>query len=199
MIYSRNILSSLVTKGSKFSKLHKLRPSIFRNIVLCATPILVYVATFDNLKAMCMGTEEDDNNNSDKPPKKDSNGRDSGKSDLVEELIKRVLPIMSPLGFGGCMGFCTGVVFRELGHKMAYVIGVSFVFLQSLSYMGYISVDYYKISKDAQNVLDADKDGKLTANDAVVMWRELKKVLVMNVPSAAAFSAGLVLGLRVHL
>jgi hypothetical protein len=43
-------------------------------------------------------------------------------------------------------------------------------------------------------VLDADNDGKLTANDFVYMGRKFVKTLAYRIPSAAGFSAAFYAG-----
>lgn len=93
------------------------------------------------------------------------------------------------------MGICTGVAMKRIGNGAAAAIGMSFVGLQILSYLGYITIDYKKVTQDASTLLDADGDGQLTHNDAVVLWNKVKDVLSYNLPSASGFSAGLALGL----
>lgn len=75
-------------------------------------------------------------------------------------------------------------------------IGVSFIGLQCLSYLGYIQIDYLKLSKDAQAVLDADRDGELTEKDLMLVWRKFVDVMVFNVPGAGGFVAGFLIGIR---
>lgn len=96
------------------------------------------------------------------------------------------------------MGICTGVAFKRLGNQVAYVVGLSFVGIQALAYMGYIKVDYKKLNENVEQikkVADLDGDGKLTSKDFAYAYRELKKILTYNMPSAGGFSAGLFLGL----
>jgi len=77
------------------------------------------------------------------------------------------------------------------------VEGVSFMGLQYLSYLGYIQIDYLKLSKDAQTVLDADKDGELTEKDFMLLWRRFLDIMSYNVPGGGGFIAGLLVGIRV--
>ena len=65
-----------------------------------------------------------------------------------------------------------------------------------MSYLGYIQIDYLKLSKDAQTVLDADKDGDLTEKDLVLLWRRFLGVITYNVPGAGGFVSGLLVGIR---
>lgn len=75
-------------------------------------------------------------------------------------------------------------------------IGVSFIGLQCLSYLGYIQIDYLKLSKDAQAVLDTDRDGELTEKDFVLVWKKFLDVMAFNVPGAGGFVVGLLIGIR---
>lgn len=74
--------------------------------------------------------------------------------------------------------------------------GVSFIGLQCLSYLGYIQIDYLKVSKDAQAVLDADRDGKLSEKDFVLVWKKFVDIMSFNVPGAGGFVVGLLIGIR---
>jgi uncharacterized membrane protein (Fun14 family) len=67
--------------------------------------------------------------------------------------------------------------------------------MPGLAYAGYITIDYKKVQKSAETLIDADKDGKITAHDFVVMWRSLKSVLVSQLPQASGFSAGFAMGI----
>lgn len=93
------------------------------------------------------------------------------------------------------MGICTGVAMKRIGNGAAAAIGGAFICLQGLSYMGFIKIDYGKVSEHASKLLDADGDGKLTTNDAVVLWNKVKEVFSYNLPGASGFSAGVALGL----
>ncbi len=93
------------------------------------------------------------------------------------------------------MGYFAGAAVKRFGEEVAVVIGVAFVGLQTLQYLGYINIDYGKLSKDLEKKLDVTGDGKLDANDALAVWREIKKILTYNLPSAGGFCSGLFLGL----
>ena len=93
------------------------------------------------------------------------------------------------------MGFFCGMAVKRVGQEVGYVIGLAFIGLQSLNYLGYINIDYKKVTKDAEKIMDADGDGKLSVNDALVIWKEARKMLEFHLPSAGGFSAGLALGL----
>ena len=106
-----------------------------------------------------------------------------------------VYPVVAPLGVGGIFGFTTGVVFRKLGEKAAYVVGLAFLGLTGLQHLGYVKVDYIKIVDDAQKVVDANNDGKITVDDFIIIWRNIRQILTVHLPGAGGFSAGFALGL----
>lgn len=93
------------------------------------------------------------------------------------------------------MGICTGVAMKRIGNGAAALIGVGFVCLQGLSYMGYIKIDYGKVQKDVTNLVDADGNGKIDSNDLKLYWQKIQDVMTYNLPGAGGFSAGVLLGL----
>lgn len=126
----------------------------------------------------------------------DSGNTPNGWSDAVQTWILTYSPQLQKLGFGGVMGICTGVALKRIGNGIAALVGVSFIGLQCLSYLGYIQIDYLKVSKDAQAVLDADRDGKLTEKDFVLVWKKFVDIMSFNVPGAGGFVVGLLIGIR---
>jgi len=116
-------------------------------------------------------------------------------NDAVSALIQRVVPIAAHLGFGGCIGFVTGYAVKRATEEAMYTVGMCFVGLQVLQHYGWIEIKYGAILVSIKKAMDADGDGKLTAKDFLIMWREIYKVLTDKMPDAAGFSSGLVLGL----
>lgn len=123
-----------------------------------------------------------------------SGGGDGG--DPTEEMIKHAFALLSPLGFGGICGICTAVYVKKVGSQAMYIGGMAFIFLQGLAYMGYIDIDYKKVVDDTSKVIDADGDGKITSNDFIAIWKEVKKILMFNLPGGSGFAAGFALGLK---
>jgi uncharacterized membrane protein (Fun14 family) len=93
------------------------------------------------------------------------------------------------------MGFVSGVAARKIGDVSAVLIGLSFITLQSLQYLGYISINYKKVSDEIKNTMDVDGDGKVTAEDFKIVWNGVKRVLKFNLPGTGGFSAGFTIGL----
>ena len=70
----------------------------------------------------------------------------SGKPDEMERFLNlTVLPMCNKLGFGGVMGFCSGVAARSIGEHVVYWAGIAFTAVQIAQYNGYIDVDWYKV------------------------------------------------------
>ena len=115
--------------------------------------------------------------------------------DAVEKIILNTVgPLMTKLGYGGLLGFCSGMALKKIGNLAAFVIGVGFVGLQVAQYQGMIQIDFLEVKEKAIEVLDANGDGKFDANDLVIYWRKLKDILTHSIPSAGGFSSGFAMG-----
>jgi FUN14 domain-containing protein 1 len=110
-------------------------------------------------------------------------------------LIERFAPLAQKLGFGGIMGYISGLTLKRLGQEAAFLVGVAFLGLQGLQYGGYIKIDYSKVQAEVTKKLDVDGDGKLTSKDALAIWGKVKNVLSDQLPGAGGFSAGFALGI----
>lgn len=61
---------------------------------------------------------------------------------------------------------------------------------------GYITVDWKKIEKSVADVVDTDKDGKITERDVQRYFEKVKAFLMENIPDASGFGLGFMLGLK---
>ena len=77
-----------------------------------------------------------------------------GLPDPVKEFIEKSSPAMGEIGFGGVMGYCSGVAFRRVGRAMGVVVGLGFIGVQAAASSGYLNVDWNKIRDDAIKPLD---------------------------------------------
>lgn len=118
------------------------------------------------------------------------------KTDIVETALDKVKPVLGNLGFGGVMGYCSGIATHKAGKALAVVVGMGFIALQSAAHFGFIQVDWEKIRISVVNSLDRNQDGKIDTEDAKIYWKEFKKVMVHRVPSAGGFSVGFLYGVR---
>eukprot|EP00924_Labyrinthula_sp_SR-Ha-C_P005200 maker-scaffold_1-snap-gene-24.16-mRNA-1 protein AED:0.06 eAED:0.06 QI:131/1/1/1/1/1/5/65/236 len=99
------------------------------------------------------------------------------------------------LTFGAFTGFVSGYALRQ-GAKVASVaLGTGFVFIQGLAYLGYVDVKWRKIERVYYDVLDADQDGKITANDFSILFNNTTELLKFEFPSGAGFSSAFAYGL----
>jgi uncharacterized membrane protein (Fun14 family) len=74
--------------------------------------------------------------------------------DAVTELLERSGPALNQVGFGGVMGYCSGMAFRKVGKAVGVVIGIGFIGVQAAASSGYLQVDWEKIKGDAIKPLD---------------------------------------------
>jgi len=116
--------------------------------------------------------------------------------DIVQQFIDKNSDSFGQIGFGGVMGYCSGMAFRRVGKFVGLVIGVGFMGMQTAKNMGYIDVDWNKIKDDAIKPLDMNSDGKVDAQDIEVLWKRSQAIMKDSVPEAGGFSAGFLLGAR---
>ncbi|RYG63429.1 hypothetical protein EON64_15955, partial [archaeon] len=60
--------------------------------------------------------------------------------------------------------------------------------LQLLNYLGYVQVNYKKVSDDAQRAMDVTGDGKFDTQDLRMLSGRLSSLLQQGLPAAGAFS-----------
>lgn len=99
-----------------------------------------------------------------------------------------MMPILEQLGFGVVAGFVAGYALKKVGKLLAIVLGVFFVGLQLLAWSGYLTVEWGRVQQDVEPLFATES---LNA-----FWRSLVSVLTYNVPFAAAFVPGFLLGIR---
>lgn len=116
--------------------------------------------------------------------------------DIVQQFIDKNKDSFGQIGFGGAMGYCSGMAFRRVGKFFGLVIGVGFMGLQTAKSMGYVDVNWQKIRDDAIKPLDTNKDGKVDGKDVEVWWKKSQSIFKDSVPEAGGFSAGFLLGAR---
>lgn len=58
------------------------------------------------------------------------------------------------ISWGFMMGYCSGFAFRKISAVGAVVIGMGFMGMQSLSYAGYIKVNYKGLERDMTDAID---------------------------------------------
>jgi uncharacterized membrane protein (Fun14 family) len=111
------------------------------------------------------------------------------------EAVESGLPTQLTYGFAA--GFCSGIALKKAGQFAATLLGVGFVSLQTLSYLGYIEVRHDKFKSTVENALDLNKDGKVDKSDFQQSFDRLMGVLTYNMPSGAGFVGGFLSGVRI--
>lgn len=106
-------------------------------------------------------------------------------NEVSEESARSVLmSVGEQLSFGGTLGFATGLTIRKIGRVALVLIGAEVVILQYMSYRKWVSVNWHKMSQEL-----APKFSRSTLNG-------LLDILVYRMPFSAAFTGGMVAGLR---
>ena len=92
---------------------------------------------------------------------KEQAAKEAAEADFV---TAQVVPATSQALLGSALGGAAGYSLKVIGRAAAFTIGTGFIALQSLSYLGYVQVDWRKVERDATAKLDRDGDGELTIN-----------------------------------
>lgn len=97
-------------------------------------------------------------------------------------------PYLGQVTFGGLAGYAVGYALKKLGRLLAVALGLLFVVVQLLAQAGYIQVDWTRIQRDVEPLLQQPGLQSL--------WERLLSTLTYNLPFGASFVGGLILGLR---
>ena len=100
------------------------------------------------------------------------------------------------IGYGFMMGYSSGFCLKKISKVLAFGIGGLFIIMQTLAYNGFMSVNYDKMQKEAEKVLDVNHDGKVDMKDAEMAYANVQKVLGYHMPTGGGFASGLLVGLR---
>lgn len=115
-------------------------------------------------------------------------------SKKTHEVLQNGVP--GQIGYGFLMGYSSGFCLKKVSKILAFTVGGFFIVIQTLSFNGYMQVNYDKVEKAANKVLDVNHDGKVDAKDAEVAYAKMQEVLSYNMPTGGGFATGLVMGLR---
>ena len=97
-------------------------------------------------------------------------------------------PILGQLTFGALAGFAAGYALKKIGKLAALALGIFFILIQLMAYYGLVEVNWLRIQQSVDPLLRPESlDG---------LWRSLVAFLTLNLPFAAAFVPGLLVGLR---
>lgn len=121
---------------------------------------------------------------------------DDDEDSNFNSILTASKPFLKKLTFSSFMGYCSAVTTKTVGKGVAFLVGLGFVFLQTLVFKGFINVDWKQVEKKVIEAVDVDKDGKITEKDARIYWNKVKKILTNNIPDASGFGLGFLYGLR---
>ncbi|MBA7642278.1 hypothetical protein ES703_49967 [subsurface metagenome] len=100
-------------------------------------------------------------------------------------MSELLTPLSTQLGMGGIGGFAVGYSLKKLAKLTAIIIGFAFVGLQYLAYKGIIAINYAALKSWASSLMGQAGDAQGLIVD-----------IFANVPYAAAFTGGFLLGLK---
>jgi uncharacterized membrane protein (Fun14 family) len=109
----------------------------------------------------------------------------SAEPDAVSNYI---IPLITQLGFGGVIGFCTGYMVKKVGKFAAFIVGIAFVAIQVLSYYNVINVDWGPV-KDWW-------DRGTSPEQLTGMWTKIRHCLFATGPALGGAIPGFLLGLK---
>jgi len=112
----------------------------------------------------------------------------------TKEALDSGLP--GKLSYGFVCGVSSGYALKKVGRVAAVGVGLGFAIMQTLSYNGYITVDFDQMSNDFQKAMDWNQDGNVDELDVQELSQKIYKAMSFNVPAGSGFGAGFVLGVR---
>ncbi|EGG17718.1 hypothetical protein DFA_08716 [Cavenderia fasciculata] len=88
---------------------------------------------------------------------------------------------------GTFVGYAAGYATKRLGKIVLFVVGFLFIFTQTLSYYGYLTVDWGRVTKDVSPKFSKEKRKQYL--------RSFINLLTQNLPFKLGFGGGFYLGL----
>jgi uncharacterized membrane protein (Fun14 family) len=76
--------------------------------------------------------------------------------DLLAKVLEKYQGEINDMGASGLAGFCSGYCCKRISQEVAVGIGAVYMLLQALQHMGYININYKKVSADVTKVRDVD-------------------------------------------
>lgn len=111
------------------------------------------------------------------PPLREEDASDKRQSSTLQSLGEQ-------LSFGGVLGFAAGYSIRKVGKAALFLVGTEVVILQYMAYRQWLIMDWRRLGRD------------LAPKFSRSAWEGLMEILVYKMPFSAAFSGGLLAGLR---
>ncbi len=102
--------------------------------------------------------------------------------------LRTVLPWVEQIAFGVVAGFVAGYAVKKVGKFVAFAVGIIFIVVQLLAWSGFVSVNWVLVQDRVDPILRADSLERT--------WQGLLALLTYNVPFAAAFVPGFIIGVK---
>ncbi len=101
-------------------------------------------------------------------------------------MSELLTPIAYQLGAGGILGLVVGYAIKKVAKLLMVLAGIFVIILMYLGYQGIINVNYGKLAESVEGMLGgvSSSMGWLTH-------------VISNLPFAGAFTAGMVLGIKI--
>jgi uncharacterized membrane protein (Fun14 family) len=100
------------------------------------------------------------------------------------------------ISVGALLGYSAGYAVKQTLNVVAYLVGVTFVAIQYLSFKGYLTVNWNKGLSEVERALDRDGDGKFGMSDLKIWWQDFVRILTWNMPGGTGFMAGVYYALK---
>eukprot|EP00594_Rhizosolenia_setigera_P012245 CAMPEP_0178955648 /NCGR_PEP_ID=MMETSP0789-20121207/9732_1 /TAXON_ID=3005 /ORGANISM="Rhizosolenia setigera, Strain CCMP 1694" /LENGTH=158 /DNA_ID=CAMNT_0020637323 /DNA_START=318 /DNA_END=794 /DNA_ORIENTATION=+ len=146
--------------------------------------------------------------------KDENNGKDD--DDILEKIKKAADEYISPildstglklegalengvpgkLSYGFICGFSSGYALKKVGKAGAVAFGLGFAVLQTMSYNGYITINFDKMNSDFKKALDINDDGDVDEKDVQEITDKTVDILSYNLPAGSGFSVGFFMGVK---
>ena len=100
-------------------------------------------------------------------------------------MVDILTPLLTQLGVGGVAGLCVGYALKKLGKIVAFILGLAFLGLQYLAWIGIININYDALQQWGNDVIRS-----------IGIAEGVFGTIVANMPFAASFLVGLAIGFK---
>ena len=101
-------------------------------------------------------------------------------------MVEILTPLLTQLGVGGVAGLCVGYALIKMGKIIAFILGIAFLGLQYLAYVGIISINYTAFTNWANGLFSQ-----------VGVLEGIFGSIIGNLPFAGAFLTGFYIGVKI--
>ena len=118
-----------------------------------------------------------------------------GRSRTADIWLERRLsrPPRRQMGYGGVLGFCTGLACKKIGQSVAEYVGCLLLLLQLLALRGYITIHWTAVKADFDRVLSAGSAAP-SGDDPHRGLRALLRRVFGVMPAGCGFVPGFYVG-----